>query len=176
MFNNILSEFIKLIMAIIQATGHAFSSAYTAMANSISAFFTSIHTHIVLPVANAIHIALTSVFSAVSTVAITLFQTCILPVITFVNQVVSSILYATNIAIRAIASLAFKIGKGVVYAIQYCALTIWQHLVMPVANAIAETKAKSLRDLGTVMGALKSRYSGRMDVCKAGAEVRNALN
>ena len=45
-----------------------------------------------------------------------------------------------------------------------------------VANAIAETKAKSLRDLGTVMGALKSRYSGRMDVCKAGAEVRNALN
>ncbi|MEC9433529.1 MAG: GatB/YqeY domain-containing protein [Pseudomonadota bacterium] len=44
-----------------------------------------------------------------------------------------------------------------------------------VATAIAETKAKSLRDLGIVMGALKTRYSGRMDVCKAGAEVRNAL-
>lgn len=44
-----------------------------------------------------------------------------------------------------------------------------------VATAIAETKAKSLRDLGIVMGALKTRYSGRMDVCKAGAEVRSAL-
>ncbi|MEC8881709.1 MAG: hypothetical protein VX737_00295 [Pseudomonadota bacterium] len=137
MFKSIVSEFIKLIMAIIQATGHAFSSAYTAMANSISAFFTSIHTHFVLPVVNAIHIALTGVFSVVSTVAITLFQTCILPVISFVNQVVSNILYATNIAIHAIASLAFKIGSGVVYAIQYCAHTTWQYLVMPVANAIA---------------------------------------
>lgn len=42
--------------------------------------------------------------------------------------------------------------------------------------AIAETKAKSMQDLGAVMGALKARYRGRMDFCKAGAEVRNHLN
>ena len=41
--------------------------------------------------------------------------------------------------------------------------------------AIAETKAESLRDLGAVMGALKSRYRGRMDFCRAGAEVRSHL-
>lgn len=42
--------------------------------------------------------------------------------------------------------------------------------------AIAETKAKSMQDLGAVMGALKARYRGRMDFCKAGAEVRTHLN
>ncbi len=44
-----------------------------------------------------------------------------------------------------------------------------------VANAIAETKAKSLRDLSVVMGTLKSRYPGRMDFCQVGAGVRSAL-
>ena len=45
-----------------------------------------------------------------------------------------------------------------------------------ISAAIAETKAKTLRDLGAVMGALKSRYRGRMDFCQAGAEVRSALH
>lgn len=44
-----------------------------------------------------------------------------------------------------------------------------------VAAAIAETKASSLRDMGAVMGKLKRRYAGRMDVCKAGAQVRSTL-
>ena len=44
-----------------------------------------------------------------------------------------------------------------------------------VAEAIAETRANSIRDVGAVMGALKSRYAGRVDPGRAGAEVRNAL-
>ncbi|MGG7566662.1 GatB/YqeY domain-containing protein [Rhodovulum sp. DZ06] len=44
-----------------------------------------------------------------------------------------------------------------------------------ISEAIAETKAKSIRDMGAVMGTLKSRYRGRMDFCKAGAEIRSAL-
>ena len=44
-----------------------------------------------------------------------------------------------------------------------------------VREAIAETKASSLRDMGAVMKRLKTRFPGRMDVCKAGAEVRSAL-
>ncbi|SFJ12712.1 GatB/YqeY domain-containing protein [Albimonas pacifica] len=44
-----------------------------------------------------------------------------------------------------------------------------------IAAAIAETRASSLRDMGAVMTKLKRRYSGRMDVCKCGAEVRSAL-
>lgn len=50
-----------------------------------------------------------------------------------------------------------------------------EELHQAVAAAIAETHAQSLRDMGAVMSQLKSRYSGRMDVCKAGAEVRSAL-
>ncbi len=50
-----------------------------------------------------------------------------------------------------------------------------EELHRAVAAAIAETHAQSLRDMGVVMTRLKSRYSGRMDVCKAGAEVRSAL-
>lgn len=42
-------------------------------------------------------------------------------------------------------------------------------------DAIAETKACSIRDMGVVMGTLKSRYRGRMDFCRAGVEIRNAL-
>lgn len=44
-----------------------------------------------------------------------------------------------------------------------------------ISAAIAETKAKSLRDLSAVMGTLKSRYPGRLDFCQVGAEVRSAL-
>lgn len=41
--------------------------------------------------------------------------------------------------------------------------------------AIAETGAESIRDMGRVMAALKSRHAGRMDFAKAGAQVKAAL-
>jgi hypothetical protein len=44
-----------------------------------------------------------------------------------------------------------------------------------ITAAIADTRARSIRDMGVVMGALKSRYSGRMDFGRVGAEVRSAL-
>lgn len=44
-----------------------------------------------------------------------------------------------------------------------------------VAEAIATTKAASLRDMQTVMSRLKTRYAGRMDFCKAGAQIRSVL-
>lgn len=40
---------------------------------------------------------------------------------------------------------------------------------------ISETGAASIRDMGKVMGALKSNYAGQMDFAKAGAEVKAAL-
>ncbi|HUF56353.1 MAG TPA: GatB/YqeY domain-containing protein [Thermohalobaculum sp.] len=44
-----------------------------------------------------------------------------------------------------------------------------------VAQAIGETGAGSIRDMGKVMGHLKSRYPGRMDFGDAGARVKRAL-
>lgn len=44
-----------------------------------------------------------------------------------------------------------------------------------VKEAIRETGASSLRDMGAVMTKLRRRYTGRMDFCKAGAEVRSVL-
>lgn len=44
-----------------------------------------------------------------------------------------------------------------------------------VAEAIASTKAATLRDMGAVMSRLKARYAGRMDFCKAGAQIRSVL-
>ena len=44
-----------------------------------------------------------------------------------------------------------------------------------VSETIDRTGARSLADLGAVMGALKSRYAGRMDFCTAGAAVRARL-
>ncbi|KIT18015.1 GatB/YqeY domain-containing protein [Jannaschia aquimarina] len=41
--------------------------------------------------------------------------------------------------------------------------------------AIAETNASSLRDMGAVMGILKSRHSGQMDFGAAGAAVKARL-
>ncbi|MFQ5624300.1 MAG: GatB/YqeY domain-containing protein [Paracoccaceae bacterium] len=40
---------------------------------------------------------------------------------------------------------------------------------------IRETGAKSIRDMGRVMGGLKAKYAGRMDFGKAGAAVKSAL-
>ncbi len=44
-----------------------------------------------------------------------------------------------------------------------------------ITAAISETKARSIRDMGAVMGALKAKYAGRMDFCKVGAKVRASL-
>lgn len=44
-----------------------------------------------------------------------------------------------------------------------------------VADAIAETGAAGLRDMGRVMAALKERYTGQMDFGKAGALVKASL-
>ena len=44
-----------------------------------------------------------------------------------------------------------------------------------VQAAIAETGAASIKDMGKVMGALKSDYAGRMDFSKASAIVKERL-
>ncbi|TDE40097.1 GatB/YqeY domain-containing protein [Antarcticimicrobium sediminis] len=44
-----------------------------------------------------------------------------------------------------------------------------------VLEAVAETGANSIRDMGKVMGALKSRYTGRMDFGKVGPQVKEQL-
>ncbi len=44
-----------------------------------------------------------------------------------------------------------------------------------VAAAIAEVGAESIRDMGKVMGALKAKYTGRMDFGKAGPMVKDRL-
>jgi uncharacterized protein YqeY len=44
-----------------------------------------------------------------------------------------------------------------------------------VDGAIADTGASSVRDMGKVMGALKSRYAGRMDFGSVGARVKDRL-
>jgi uncharacterized protein len=44
-----------------------------------------------------------------------------------------------------------------------------------VAAAIAETGATSIKDMGKVVGALKAKYAGRMDVGKASAKVKAKL-
>jgi hypothetical protein len=44
-----------------------------------------------------------------------------------------------------------------------------------VAEAIAETGASSIRDMGKVMAALKAGHAGRMDFARASAKVKAAL-
>jgi len=44
-----------------------------------------------------------------------------------------------------------------------------------IRGAIAETQATSIRDMGKVMGVLRSRYPGRIDFCDANARVKAAL-
>ena len=44
-----------------------------------------------------------------------------------------------------------------------------------VAEAIAESGASSMKDMGRVMGTLKQRYPGRMDFGKASALVKERL-
>lgn len=44
-----------------------------------------------------------------------------------------------------------------------------------VADAVASTGAKSVKDMGGVMAALKAKYAGQMDFAKASAAVKKAL-
>jgi uncharacterized protein YqeY len=44
-----------------------------------------------------------------------------------------------------------------------------------IAEAIAETEAASIKDMGRVIGALKARHPGRMDFGKVGPQVKAAL-
>lgn len=44
-----------------------------------------------------------------------------------------------------------------------------------VKAAVAETGAESIRDMGKVMGALKSKYTGQMDFGKVGPRVKDQL-
>lgn len=44
-----------------------------------------------------------------------------------------------------------------------------------VATIIAETGAESIKDMGKVMGALKSKYAGQMDFGKASQSVKTTL-
>ena len=44
-----------------------------------------------------------------------------------------------------------------------------------IAQAIADTGAESIRDMGKVMGELKSKFTGQIDFGAAGAKVKAAL-
>ena len=44
-----------------------------------------------------------------------------------------------------------------------------------VAEAVASTGAKSVKDMGGVMAALKAKYAGQMDFAKASAAVKKTL-
>lgn len=44
-----------------------------------------------------------------------------------------------------------------------------------ISQAIRETEAESLKDMGKVMAWLKQRYRGQMDMAKAGARIKAAL-
>ncbi len=45
----------------------------------------------------------------------------------------------------------------------------------PIAQAIAESGAASIKDMGKVVAALKAKYAGRMDFGKASALVKAKL-
>jgi uncharacterized protein YqeY len=44
-----------------------------------------------------------------------------------------------------------------------------------VEQAVSETGASSIKDMGKVVGALKAKYAGRMDFAKASALVKGKL-
>ena len=51
-----------------------------------------------------------------------------------------------------------------------------EEIVQAVQDVIDELEAKSLKDMGRTMGALKERYAGRMDFAKASAAVKSQLD
>lgn len=44
-----------------------------------------------------------------------------------------------------------------------------------IAEAVRETGATSIRDMGKIMAALKAKYAGQMDFAKVGAAVKSVL-
>ncbi len=50
-----------------------------------------------------------------------------------------------------------------------------EEMAAAITGVIAEAEAKSLKDMGRVMAALKERYAGRMDFAKASAAVKDQL-
>ncbi len=50
-----------------------------------------------------------------------------------------------------------------------------EEITAAVNQAIAETEAATLKDMGKVMGVLKSKYAGQMDFGKAGGQVKAQL-
>jgi uncharacterized protein YqeY len=50
-----------------------------------------------------------------------------------------------------------------------------EEIAEAVASVIEETSAQSIKEMGKVMGALKQKYSGKMDFSKAGAAVKERL-
>jgi uncharacterized protein YqeY len=50
-----------------------------------------------------------------------------------------------------------------------------EDIAAAVNEAIAETGAASLKDMGKVMGVLKGKYAGQMDFGKAGGLVKKQL-
>ncbi|SFR03517.1 GatB/YqeY domain-containing protein [Poseidonocella sedimentorum] len=51
-----------------------------------------------------------------------------------------------------------------------------EEIAAAVDAAVAETGASSIRDMGKVMGALKSKYTGRIDFAKVGPLVKDRLS
>ncbi|WP_127562127.1 GatB/YqeY domain-containing protein [Nioella ostreopsis] len=50
-----------------------------------------------------------------------------------------------------------------------------EEVAKAIADAISATGAESIRDMGKVMGALKSKYTGQMDFGAVGPRVRDML-
>ena len=50
-----------------------------------------------------------------------------------------------------------------------------EEMVAAISAVISEVEARSLKDMGSVMAALKERYAGRMDFAKASATVKQQL-
>jgi uncharacterized protein YqeY len=74
------------------------------------------------------------------------------------------------------AELAQQEGEEIVIIREYLPQQLSDAEVQKaVAEAIAATGASSIKDMGKVMGALKSKYAGQMDFGKAGAAVKAKL-
>jgi uncharacterized protein YqeY len=74
------------------------------------------------------------------------------------------------------AELAQQEGEEIVIIREYLPKQLSDaEMQKAVADAIAESGASSIKDMGKVMGALKAKYAGQMDFGKAGAVVKAKL-
>ncbi|MBK5932520.1 hypothetical protein C8N32_1124 [Rhodovulum imhoffii] len=51
-----------------------------------------------------------------------------------------------------------------------------EEVEMAITQALEETEARTIRDMGRVMGVLKEKYNGRMDFAAVGPQVRKRLS